>query len=127
MTNYQECTTQWQNLEQLFRCLRITMRNRKKYDQIVMHKNHANGAERKRLQRAADALAADLLIDGSYYRKRAHDLDGIKIAKGQVSFEEFEALLYFAEVTGEDREKWFYDFSSVYPWITYAWDKRNVV
>lgn len=125
MTNYQECTTQWQNLEEILRYLKITMKNRKKFNQIVMRMEHAKGREKKRLQLDANALAGDLLIDGIYYRKRAHDLDGIKIAQNQITFAEFEALLYFAEVTGEDRTKWFYDFLSVYPWITSAWDKRN--
>lgn len=101
------------------------MKNRKKFNQIVMRMEHAKGREKKRLQLDANALAGDLLIDGIYYRKRAHDLDGIKIAQNQITFAEFEALLYFAEVTGEDRTKWFYDFLSVYPWITSAWDKRN--
>lgn len=125
MTNYQECTRQWQELEELLRHLKITMRNRREHHQMVLRMENAEGEEREQLQNSAGHVAADLITAGSYYKKKRHDLDGIKIAQNQISFDEFEALLYFAEVTGEDRTKWFYDFSSVYPWITYAWDKRK--
>ena len=103
------------------------MRKRKELEQAklrILHTN-SNGAERQRARREYNTLFKELLEARSYYRRRRHFLDGIKIVQNQISFDEFEALLYFAKVTGEDRTKWFYDFASVYPWITYAWDKHN--
>ena len=126
MTNYQKCTTQWQMLEELLKNLKITMKTRSLYEQALQRMNTTEETKEHYFHEEAAALADELLSNENYYKKRKHDLDGIKIDKGQVSFEEFEALLYFAKVTGEDREKWFYNFSAIYPWITLAWDKKNV-
>lgn len=78
----------------------------------------------KKIKRCEE-IRDELRIERDYYRNISIFLKGLKIKKKQVTFEEFESLLYFLCTTGLKPEDLFEHFCEMYPWITYGFIKRN--
>ena len=68
-----------------------------------------------------DTIVKELETEETYYRTVCTFLKGMKIKKGQLSIDEFEALLYFMWITRMNPNELFDNFCQMYPWIRNKW------
>lgn len=71
-----------------------------------------------------DTIVKELEVEETYYRNVCKFLKGMKIKKGQLSVDEFEALLYFMWITRMNPNDLFDNFCQMYPCIREKWKEE---
>lgn len=116
-------------LRELERLLPMLKKTLKKYQearrlQDVLKNYNYSEKEVQECEKEIAKLADEYGVERKYYENVGGFLKGMKIRRRQVSWREFEALLFFMLVTGIRKEELFENFGEMYPWIVSMFERE---